>query len=415
MTHAAELVTPAGKNVRPASGLQQSDVAVIPDGAVAVQRGEVVEIGRSSEIGSEYRSKRVIDATGHTVLPGLIDPHTHLVFAGSRDREFEMKLAGKSYMEILAAGGGILNTVTETRKTGKHRLFETCQQRAQSLLLHGTTTIEVKSGYGLSTAEEIKCLQVAGSLDKSGPFHVIPTFLGAHAIPQEYQGKTDEYVKLVIEDMIPNVVERKLARFCDVFCERGVFTVEQTRRILEAAQQMRLGAKIHADEFADTGGALLAAKINAISADHLLHTSDEGMREMASRGIVGVLLPAAPLTLMLGKYANARGMIEQGVPVALGTDLSPSCMLESQQMSIALACYCMRMTPAEAIVAATINAAHAIGEANRIGSLEPGKKADILILNAPNHRFLGYKFGVNLVKTVIKDGRVVVEDQRLVT
>ena len=265
VTHAAELVTPAGKNARPASGLQQSDVAVIPDGAVAVQRGEVVEIGRSSEIGSEYRSKRVIDATGHTVLPGLIDPHTHLVFAGSRDREFEMKLAGKSYMEILAAGGGILNTVTETRKTGKHRLFETCQQRAQSLLLHGTTTIEVKSGYGLSTAEEIKCLQVAGSLDKSGPFHVIPTFLGAHAIPQEYQGKTDEYVKLVIEDMIPNVVERKLARFCDVFCERGVFTVEQTRRILEAAQQMRLGAKIHADEFADTGGALLAAKIRFAS------------------------------------------------------------------------------------------------------------------------------------------------------
>lgn len=415
VAHAAELVTAAGKNARPASGLQQSDIAVIPDGAVAVQRGKVVQIGRSSHIGSEYRPKRVIDATGHTVLPGLIDPHTHLVFAGSRDREFEMKLAGKSYMEILAAGAGILDTVAETRKTGKHRLFETCQERARSLLLHGTTTIEVKSGYGLSTAQEIKCLQVARSLDKSGPFHVVPTFLGAHAIPQEYQGRTDEYVNVVIEEMIPNVGRRKLARFCDVFCERSVFTVEQTRRILEAAQQMGLGAKIHADEFADTGGALLAANINAISADHLLYASDDGIREMARRGIVGVLLPAAPLTLMLGKYANARRMIEQGVPVALGTDLSPSCMLESQQMSIALACYCMQMTAAEAIVAATINAAHAIGEANRIGSLEPGKKADILILNAPNHRFLGYKFGVNLVNTVIKDGRVVVKDQRLIT
>lgn len=415
VAHAAELVTAAGKNARPASGLQQSDIAVIPDGAVAVQRGKVVQIGRSSDIVSEYRPKRVIDATGHTVLPGLIDPHTHLVFAGSRDREFEMKLAGKSYMEILAAGAGILDTVAETRKTGKHRLFETSQERARSVLLHGTTTIEVKSGYGLSTAQEIKCLQVARSLDKSGPFHVVPTFLGAHAIPQEYQGRTDEYVNVVIEEMIPNVGRRKLARFCDVFCERSVFTVEQTRRILEAAQQMGLGAKIHADEFADTGGALLAANINAISADHLLYASDDGIREMARRGIVGVLLPAAPLTLMLGKYANARRMIEQGVPVALGTDLSPSCMLESQQMSIALACYCMQMTAAEAIVAATINAAHAIGEANRIGSLEPGKKADILILNAPNHRFLGYKFGVNLVNTVIKDGRVVVEDQRLIT
>lgn len=275
--------------------------------------------------------------------------------------------------------------------------------------------MEVKSGYGLNTREEMKCLEVAESLDKIGPFHVVPTFLGAHAIPQEYQGRTDEYVSLVIEEMIPNVAKRNLARFCDVFCEDGVFTVNQARRILEAAKRMGLDAKIHADEFADTGGALLAASINAISADHLLYSSDEGMREMARRGIVGVLLPAAPLTLMIGKYANARKMIEYGVPVALGTDLSPSCMLESQQMSIALACYCMRMTSAEAIVAATINAAHAIGEADRIGSLDPGKRADIVIMNAPNHRFLGYKFGVNLVETVIKNGKVVVEDQRLIT
>jgi imidazolonepropionase len=325
-----------------------------------------------------------------------------------------MKLAGKTYMEILAAGRGILSTVAETRKTGKQRLTDICRERARSLLLHGTTTIEAKSGYGLSTQEEIKCLQVAGALDKTGPFHVVPTFLGAHAIPQEYQGRTDDYVNLIIKEMVPSIAKRKLARFCDVFCERGVFTVEQTRRILEAAQQMGLGAKIHADEFADTGGALFAAKISAVSADHLLYSSDEGIREMASRGIVGVLLPAASLTLMMGKYANARKMIEYGVPVALGTDLSPSCMLESQQMSIALACYCMRMTPAEAIVAATINAAHAIGEASRIGSLEPGKKADIVVVDAPNHRFLGYKFGVNLVETVIKDGKVVVQDQRLI-
>jgi imidazolonepropionase len=407
-------VTTAGRSIRPASGSQQADILAIPDGAIAIDKGVIVQIGTSDQILSQHRSERLIDATRRTALPGLIDPHTHLVFAGYRDREFEMKLAGKTYMEILAAGRGILSTVAETRKTGKQRLTDICRERARSLLLHGTTTIEAKSGYGLSTQEEIKCLQVAGALDKTGPFHVVPTFLGAHAIPQEYQGRTDDYVNLIIKEMVPSIAKRKLARFCDVFCERGVFTVEQTRRILEAAQQMGLGAKIHADEFADTGGALFAAKISAVSADHLLYSSDEGIREMASRGIVGVLLPAASLTLMMGKYANARKMIEYGVPVALGTDLSPSCMLESQQMSIALACYCMRMTPAEAIVAATINAAHAIGEASRIGSLEPGKKADIVVVDAPNHRFLGYKFGVNLVETVIKDGKVVVQDQRLI-
>lgn len=381
---------------------------------MAIQRGTIAQIGRSSRILSEYRSEHIIDATGRTVLPGLVDPHTHVVFAGSREGELEMKLAGKSYMDILEAGGGILNTVAQTRRTGKRRLLEICLERARSLLLHGTTTMEVKSGYGLTTADEIKCLQVARSLDKIGPFHVVPTFLGAHATPEEYKGRTDEYVDLVIKDMIPMVAKKKLAQFCDVFCENGVFTVEQSRRILEAANQSGLKAKIHADELSDTGGALLAARLRATSADHLLYSSDDGIREMISSRVVAVLLPAAAFTLMTGKYANARKMIDYGLPVALGTDLSPNCMLESQQMSIALACYCMRMTPAEAIVAATINGAHAIGEANGIGSLEPGKKADIVIVDAPNHRFLGYRFGVNLAETVIKDGKIVVEDQRLI-
>ena len=412
--HAAELVTTQGKSDHPVSGHHQSEISVISDAAVAVQRATVVQIGRSDQILAQYRSKHVINATGRTVLPGLVDPHTHLVFAGSRERELEMKLEGKSYMEILAAGGGILSTVAQTRKTGKPRLLEICRERAQSLLTHGTTTIEVKSGYGLTTLDEIKCLEVARALDKIGPFHIVPTFLGAHAIPEEYRGRAGDYVDLVTREMIPAIAKKKLARFCDVFCESGVFTIEQTERILEAARNSGLGAKIHADEFSDTGGALLAGKIGATSADHLLHSSDEGIREMAEQGTVGVLLPAAPLTLMTGKYANARKMIDYGLPVALGTDLSPSCMVENQQVSIALACYCMRMTPAEAIVAVTINAAHAIGEARRIGSLEPGKKADILIIDAPNHRFLGYRFGVNLVDTVIKDGKIVVKDRRLI-
>ena len=414
VAHAAEIVTTTGRSLHPASGLHQGDIAVIQDGAIAVRRGRIVQIGKTREILSAYRSKHAIDASGKTALPGLVDPHTHLIFAGFRDKEFEMKLSGKTYMEILAAGGGILSTVRETRRTGKHRLFEICRERARSLLLHGTTTIEAKSGYGLNTAEEIKCLQVARSLDRLGPFDVVPTFLGAHAIPEEYEGRADEYVDLVIEEMIPKIAEKKLARFCDVFCEKGVFTVEQSRRILEAARQRGLKSKIHADEFADTGGAALAAEIGAVSADHLLCSSDEGLGKMAGRGTVAVLLPAAPLTLMTSRYANARKMIEHSVPVAIGTDLSPSCMLESQQMSIALACHFMRMTPAEAIVAATINAAHAICEASSVGSLEPGKKADIAIIDAPNHRFLGYKFGVNLVETVIKNGEIVVQDHRLV-
>lgn len=414
VAHAAEIVTTTGRSLHPASGPQQSSITVIQDGAIAVRRGRIVQIGKTREILSAYRSKHAIDASGKTALPGLVDPHTHLIFAGFRDKEFEMKLSGKTYMEILAAGGGILSTVRETRRTGKHRLFEICRERARSLLLHGTTTIEAKSGYGLNTAEEIKCLQVARSLDRLGPFDVVPTFLGAHAIPEEYEGRADEYVDLVIEEMIPKIAEKKLARFCDVFCEKGVFTVEQSRRILEAARQRGLKSKIHADEFADTGGAALAAEIGAVSADHLLCSSDEGLGKMAGRGTVAVLLPAAPLTLMTSRYANARKMIEHSVPVAIGTDLSPSCMLESQQMSIALACHFMRMTPAEAIVAATINAAHAICEASSVGSLEPGKKADIAIIDAPNHRFLGYKFGVNLVETVIKNGEIVVQDHRLV-
>ncbi len=279
--HAAEIATPTGRNLHPAFGPQQCNITVIHDGAIAIRNGRIVKVGKTREILSAYRSKHVIDASDKTVLPGLVDPHTRLIFAGFRDMEFEMKLSGKSYMEILVAGGGILSTVKETRKTGKHQLFDISLKRARSLLLHGTTTIETKSGYGLTTSKEIKYLQVAGSLDRAGPFDVVPTFLGAHAIPEEYEGRSNEYVDLVIEDMIPKVAEKKLARFCDVFCEKGVFTIEQSRRILKAAQRLGLKPKIHADEFVDTGGAALAAEVGAVSADRLLCSSDTGLEEMA--------------------------------------------------------------------------------------------------------------------------------------
>jgi len=346
------------------------------------------------------------------MLPGLVDPPTHHLCRLQRHR-----IRDETQREILHGNPRRRRRNPKhgqrDKKDRKAPAFRNLSQESAIIAAARTTTIEAKSGYGLTTAEEIKCLQVARALDKAGPFDVVPTFLGAHAIPEEYEKRADEYVDLVVEEMIPEVAEKKLARFCDVFCEKGAFTIEQSRRILKAAQRLELKPKIHADEFFDTGGAALAAEIGAVSADHRLCSSDTGLKEMANKGTVAVLLPAALLTLMTNKHANARKIIEYGVPVAIGTDLSPSCMLESPQMSVALACHFLRMTPAEAIVAATINAAHAIGEASSVGSLEPGKKADIAILDTPNHRFLGYKFGVNLVESVIKDGEVVVQDHRL--
>jgi len=280
-------------------------------------------------------------------------------------------------------------------------------------LEHGTTTVEAKSGYGLTTSEEIKCLEVLKTLNKEHPIDIVPTFLGAHAVPPEYKDNADEYVNLLIDEMIPAVASRKLAEFCDVFCEKGVFDLMQSERILLSGKEHGLTPKLHADEMTKLGGAELAAKLKAVSASHLLHASDEGLKAMAKNGVMAVLLPGTSFSLMTGRYADARKMIQCSVPVALGTDYNPSCWVESQQVIIALACHQMKMTPAETIIAATINAAHALNRAKVVGSLEPSKKADIAILNIPNHKFLGYRFGTNLVDKVIKNGKLVVNDGKM--
>jgi len=405
--HAKQLITAKGHRARPAIGLEMEDLGMVEDGAVAVSNGKILTAGKSNEVLSDYNSAERIDATGRVVMPGFVDAHTHLVFAGSRERELELKIRGAGYMKILQEGGGILSTVRETRRATKEELLHICRERCNNLMLHGTTTTEAKSGYGLTLEDEIKSLEVIMQLDQEGPMNLVPTFLGAHAIPPEYQGRTGEYATLICEEWIPEIAKRKLATFCDVFCEKDVFEIEDSRRILLTGKSHGLAPRIHADEFYPLGGAELAAEVGAVSADHLLHASPAGLTQMRARGVIATLLPAAPLTLMVNEYADARRMISEGIPVALGSDLSPSCWLENFQLVIQLACYKMKMTPAEALTAATINAAHSIQRANETGSIEAGKRANMLILSAPDFRFLGYRLGTNLVDTVLIGGKIV--------
>jgi imidazolonepropionase len=411
--HAKQLVTVNGHSESPATGSAMEDLGILEDGAVAVNDGKIVAVGTTSKIMEDHSASVIVDASNKVVTPGFVDAHTHFVFAGSREDELELKIKGAGYLEILKQGGGILRTVKDTRAASKEQLIQICRKRGERLLLHGATTIEAKSGYGLTLEDEIKSLQVIKELNDQGPLSLVPTFLGAHAVPPEYETRISEYVAELSENWIPHIAESKLAEFCDVFCEKGVFEIENSRRILEAGKRVGLLPKIHADELYPLGGAELAAEVGAVSADHLLYASPTGLQMMKQAGVIATLLPAAPFTLMLERYPDARKMIAEGVPVALGSDLSPSCWLENHQLVIALACYKLRMTPAEAITAATINAAHAIRRAHEIGSIEVGKKADLIVLDSPHFRFLGYRFGANMVDTVVKDGKVVVENGRL--
>jgi imidazolonepropionase len=353
---------------------------------------------------------RMIDAYGKTVMPGFVDPHTHLVFAGSRENEFAMRVQGKTYQEVAAAGGGINATVAATRKASLQELKFLAKKSLNRMLSLGTTTLEAKSGYGLDLETELKMLDVIRELNQEGPTTIVPTFMGAHEIPPDFRQNPEAYVDLVITRMIPQVAQHKLARYCDVFCETGVFSVEQSERILRAARNAGLEPRVHADELTDLGGAAMAARIKARTADHLLYANDDGIRQMADAGVIAVLLPGTAYFLHLQRYARARDMIAAGVPVALATDFNPgSCMTESMPLILNMACTQMRMLPAEAITAATMNAAWAIGEEERAGSLEAGKQADILILDAASHEHLCYHFGVNLVETVVKSGKVVAQ------
>ena len=396
--NANELVTLKGPN-KPRTKKEMSNLGIINKGSVAIRDGIIVAVGKNIN----YKSEKVIDAKGKTVMPGFVDPHTHLVFAGSREFELDMKLKGLSYMNILKKGGGIVYTVNETRKASTSNLLKQSRSRLDNMLFYGTTTCEAKSGYGLNTETELKILKAQKKLDETHPIDIVSTFLGAHAVPKEH--KTNEYVDIVINEMLPKI--KKLAEYCDVFCEKGVFTPAQSKKILEAGKTYGLTPKIHADEIVDTGGASLAAEVGAISADHLLMSNDKGLKQMAKKGIIGVMLPGTPFSLMMKDYAPARKMIDIGVPIALATDLNPNCWVENMQFIIQLAALNMKMTPAEAVTASTFNAACSIGLNDSIGSLEKGKQADIIVLDCPNHMFLPYHYGINLVETVIKKGCVI--------
>jgi imidazolonepropionase len=411
IVNADELVTLSGGNEKPRVGKQMRELGIIRNGGLAIKDGVIVAVGKTPEITRVFRAENILSANGKTVLPGFVDPHTHLVFAGSREDEFQMRVEGASYMEILGAGGGILKTVRETRKASVEKLADLGIETLDVMLEHGTTTVEAKSGYGLTTKDELKILEATKRINQLHCVNVVSTFLGAHAVPPEFKDNPSGYVNLVVEDMILKVTERELAEFCDVFCERGVFNLEQSRRILVAGKNHGLKPKVHADEMSMLGGAELAADVGAVSAEHLLFSSIDGIRAMAEKGVVAVLLPAAAFSLMMGRYADARLMIDSGVPVALATDYNPNCLVENMQLVIAFACHFMKLSSAEAITASTINAAHAIDKAGEVGSLEVGKKADVVILDAPNHRFLGYHYGVNMVDKVIKNGRVVVDKE----
>lgn len=412
-----ELVTMKG-SPGPRSGEQMSQIGAIRNGAIAVRDGKIIAIGTEQEVREMTKGMLVtqeLDAQGKLVTPGLIDPHTHLVHGGSREHELALKLKGVSYLEILAQGGGILSTVRSTRQASEIELYDKAKVSLDTMLLHGATTIEAKSGYGLTLEDELKQLRVTQQLNQSHPVDLVSTFMGAHVVPTEYKQQPSAYIDLLIQEMLPEVKRQGLAEFCDVFCEHGVFSVDQSRRILTAAKELGYGLKIHADEIESMGGAQLAGELKCISADHLIAATDEGLLAMQRSGVIAVCLPATSFNLRLGHHARARRMIELGVPVALSTDYNPgSSPTESIQLVMTLGCLNLLLSPEEVITAVTINAAYAIGKADTIGSLEIGKQADIAVFNATNLAYLPYHFGINHIHSVIKNGQLVVSDGHLV-
>jgi imidazolonepropionase len=414
-----QLVTMAGP-ARARRGAELRELNIIAGGAVAVQDGRILAVGADRDLGATVRARRVIEAGGRVVLPGFVDPHTHLPWCGERTAEFEMRVGGATYTQIMAAGGGIVRTMTDTRRAALPSLVAESRSRLDRMLAYGTTTAEAKTGYGLNVDGELKQLDAIVELQGSHPVDLVPTFLGAHAVPPEYRDHPDSYTDLLIHEMLPTVWSRwREARqrfdpawpiYCDVFCEEGAFDLAHSRRILEAARALGFGLKMHVDEFSPLGGTPLAVELGAVSADHLVSTPPEHLALLASSETIGVALPGTPFGLAQQEYTPARALIAQGGALALATDLNPgTCWCESMQFIIALACRYLRLLPAEALTAATINAAYAIGLGDRAGSLEPGKLADLLLLDTDDYRALGYRFGANQVRTVVKRGEVVVD------
>ena len=401
----ARIVTPMGSTAR--RGKEMNELLAIPNGSVAVKGGIITYVGSGKP--DVPPGCPAVDAQGKVLLPGFVDSHTHLVFGGFRPDEFIWRMQGDSYMSIMQRGGGIVNTMKATREATREELEEKAERFISIMSRMGVTTVEGKSGYGLNRDTEMKQLEVMRNLNANPnrKVDIIPTFLGAHALPPEYAGRPEEYIDFLIRDMLPEIKERSLAKHCDVFCEEGVFTVEQSRRLLAAAARMGFGIKLHADEIVPFGGAELAGELHALSADHLLHASDEGIRTMAMNNVVATLLPLTAFTLR-EPYARGREMIDAGCAVALATDLNPgSCCSGSIPLTFALACIYMHLTVEEAITALTLNGAAAVGCADRIGSIEEGKQGDLVMLHADTCNVLPYYTGMNAVEMTVKNGNII--------
>jgi imidazolonepropionase len=415
--NASALVTCSGFMAK--KGREMSELGIIADGAVVIEQGRISRVGTTTNIMADLKASskdlsqfETIDASGKAVLPGFVDSHTHLVFGGYRAEEYAWRLMGDSYMDILQRGGGILSTVRATRSASREELTEAGLKRLDSMLSFGVTTVEGKSGYGLDRETEIKQLEVMADLNRLHPLDVVPTFMGAHAVLPEYKGREDDYIDFLLKEVVPEVASRRLAEFCDIFCEKNVFSVEQSRRLLTNAVESGLKSKLHADEIVRLGGAELAAEIGAVSADHLLHASDEGLHAMAEAGVVATLLPATAFSLR-EPYARGRKMIDAGGAVALATDFNPgSCFSESIPLVAALAALYVNLSPEEIVTALTLNGAAALARAQVVGSLDPGKQGDVIILENPSYRFIPYHLGVSTVEKVIKRGTLVFDKRR---
>jgi imidazolonepropionase len=409
--NASELVTCSGFKAK--KGKEMSDLHLINNGAVVIENGIIKAVGNTEDILKNYDETKyqIIDASNKAVLPGFVDSHTHFVFGGYRAEEFSWRLRGDSYMDIMQRGGGIANTVNATKEASKEELYKSGLKRLDSMLSFGVTTVEGKSGYGLDYETEIKQLEVMDELDKNHPVDIVKTFLGAHAIPKDYKGKEDEFIDFLIEKVLPVVKKKNLAEFCDIFCEKNVFSVEQSRRLLSKAKEMGFKLKLHADEIVQLGGAELAAELGAVSADHLLQASDKGIKDMSEAEVVSTILPCTAFSLK-EDFARARYMIDSGCAVALATDLNPgSCFTESIPLVFALSTLYMGMSTEEAITALTLNGAAAVDKADLIGSIDVGKKGDLIILEFPSYKFIPYHIGVSTVEKVIKNGQLVYDKE----
>ncbi len=405
--HAKQLVTVSSHGKRVKTGPEMRELAVIDDGSVFVRNGVIEWVGHESDRTIDTtKETEVIDASDKIVLPGFVDSHTHLVFTGTRENEFAMRAEGTTYQQIAKEGGGILSTVTAVRKATKKELKRLAEKRLDKMMQCGTTTVEIKSGYGLDMENEIKMLEVINELAKEHFMTVVPTFLGAHAIPPEYDGNNDQYIRLLCDKLIPYAGRKRLSNFCDVFCETGYFDLDESKKVLEEGKKAGMQPKIHADQLSPLGGAELAAKVGAISADHLEHVTARGIEALRQAEVIATLLPG--VSFFLGHdYAPARRLIDAGVTVALATDFNPgSCMSFSMPLMMTIACTQMKMTPEEAITACTLNGAAALGLSYKVGSIDVGKDADMVLYDMPNYRYLPYHFGTNLVAKVIKHGTI---------